>query len=241
MENRRMDNGSGRIWMGFILLIIGSALLINHFISPLPWWIFSWKTLLIAIGIIVGAGRGFRGVGWLAMILIGVAFLIGDAYPDFSLRYIYWPVILIILGGWLIVSPKNYRRRNLPGWQDQNAGTENRYSKEDYLDSVSIFGSVKKVFLSKNFQGGDITNFMGGAELDLSQADINGVVKLDVTQLFGGTKIIVPAHWNIRSELVSIFAGIEDKRNVNAATVQPDKVLVIEGTSIFGGIEIRSF
>lgn len=81
---------------------------------------------------------------------------------------------------------------------------------------------------------------MGGTELDLTQADFTGVIRLDVTQVMGGTKIIVPAHWEVRSEVTALFAGFEDKRQQPAVT-NPDKVLILEGTSFFGGIELRNY
>ena len=113
---------------------------------------------------------------------------------------------------------------------------------EDYLDTVSVFGGVKKNIVSKNFRGGEITTIMGGAEINLIQSDIHGTVILDVTQLFGGTKIIVPQQWKISAEMVALFGGIEDRRPVMPGAIPSDeKVLVIKGTSIFGGIDIRSY
>jgi predicted membrane protein len=114
------------------------------------------------------------------------------------------------------------------------------YSSEDYLDTTAFFGGVHKKIVSKNFKGGDIVTIMGGTELDLSQADFTGMVKLDVVQIMGATKIIVPAHWEVRTDVTAIFAGFEDKRQ--APTVNnPDKVLLIDGTSLFGGIELKNF
>lgn len=112
---------------------------------------------------------------------------------------------------------------------------------DDFIDSVTVFGNVKKIVLSKNFRGGDIVNIFGGSELDFSQADINGRVTLDVTQLFGGVKLIVPPHWQVTSDLAAIFGGIDDKRFNKAVPQNADKVLVLKGTSIFAGIDIRSF
>jgi predicted membrane protein len=114
------------------------------------------------------------------------------------------------------------------------------YSEADYIDSTSIFSGVHKKIVSKNFRGGDIVTFLGGSEIDLSQAEIIGTARLDVTQVMGGTKIIVPAHWEVRSEVTALFAGFEDKRQ-QPAIVNPEKVLIIDGTSIFGGIELKNY
>ena len=114
------------------------------------------------------------------------------------------------------------------------------FTSEDYIDTTSIFGGVHKKVVSKNFRGGDIVTFLGGSEIDLSQAEIIGTARLDVTQVMGGTKIIVPAHWEVRSEVTALFAGFEDKRQ-QPATINPEKVLIIDGTSIFGGIELKNY
>jgi hypothetical protein len=126
------------------------------------------------------------------------------------------------------------------GSTDPNSGSYTGYSSEDYLDTTAFFGGVHKKIVSKNFKGGDIVTIMGGTELDLSQADFTGMIKLDVVQIMGATKIIVPAHWEIRTDVTAIFAGFEDKRQQPTVN-NPEKILVIDGTSLMGGIELRNF
>jgi predicted membrane protein len=116
-----------------------------------------------------------------------------------------------------------------------------KYSGDDYIDTVSIFGGVNKTILSKQFRGGDIVNIFGGAELDFTQADINGRVVIDITQIFGGTKIIVPSNWQVVSDLAAVFASVDDKRIRSTASVGSEKVLVLKGVSIFAGVDIRSY
>jgi len=113
------------------------------------------------------------------------------------------------------------------------------YPIEDYLDATSIFGSANKTIFTKTFRGGEIVNIFGGAEIDFTQSDISGQVVIDVTQIFGGIKLLVPPHWHVTSDTVSLFAGFDDKRKQK--TLTGDKVLMITGTSIFAGIEIRSY
>ena len=111
------------------------------------------------------------------------------------------------------------------------------------MDSVSIFGSLKKNIITKDFKGGEAVLIFSGAELNLSQADINGKVSIDLTQMFAGSKLIVPPHWTIHTEdMVCIFGGVEDKRTFRQdALTDSSKVLVLKGTCIFGGIDIKSF
>jgi len=115
-----------------------------------------------------------------------------------------------------------------------------KHMGDDYLDAVSIFGGVKKMILSKDFKGGEIVNIFGGADIDFTQADIKGQVVIDITQVFGGVKLIVPPHWHVTSDIAAIFAGFDDKR-MQKSDYGTDKILVLKGTSIFAGVDIRSY
>lgn len=113
------------------------------------------------------------------------------------------------------------------------------YYRDEYVDSTSVFSSNKINVVSKNFKGGNVVNIFAGTEINLMHADMTESAVLEVTQLFGGSTIITPAHWVIQPEMAAIFGGIEDKRFTNA---MPDssKILYIRGTSLFGGITIKS-
>lgn len=117
----------------------------------------------------------------------------------------------------------------------------NHVNGDDFIDTTSVFGSVNKTILSKDFKGGEIVNVFGGTELNFTQADISGRVYIDITQLFGGIKLIVPPHWQVISDIAAVFAGIDDKRRPGTIAQSPDKILILKGTSIFAGIEVRSY
>jgi predicted membrane protein len=252
-NDRRPHRGPGRIWAGLFLLGIGGMLLLDQMGFPFPDWLFTWPVLLIVIGLFVGLKHNFRRGSWFVLILVGSFFLVQDYYPQWPIHRYFWPALLIFIGLFVIFSPRHSRPNWKGEWKDQcgparwnrrysgsfNSSREG-YTSEDFIDSTAIFGGIHKKVVSKNFKGGDITSLMGGTEIDLTQADFNGVVKLDVTQIMGGTKIIVPAHWEVRSEVTAMFAGYEDKRQ-QPAVINPDKVLILQGTSIFGGIELKNY
>jgi len=120
-------------------------------------------------------------------------------------------------------------------------GPSTAHPGDDVLDTVSVFGNVVKTIFSKNFKGGDVVNIFGGTELDFTQADINGRVVVDIVQIFGGSKIIVPSNWQVVSDTAAVFAGIDDKRIKTGVIQDSNKILVIKGVSIFAGIDIRSY
>ncbi|MCZ8216085.1 MAG: DUF5668 domain-containing protein, partial [Cyclobacteriaceae bacterium] len=228
------NNNNGRIWGGLIVVVIGVVLLAREMNLNVPEWLFTWKMLLIGIGLYVGAKHSFKPGGWMVAVLIGTVFIIDDYVYDFNLKPYLIPIIVIGLGLYLIFKPKS---RAGQFWKEN---AQNHTSTDSHWESVSIFGGNKNI-ISKDFKGGEMVTILGGSELNMSQADINGVVTLEVVQIFGGTKLIVPANWKVQtSELVSIMGGIDDKRQT-LTSVDDSKVLNIRGTSVFGGIDIRSY
>lgn len=257
MENQPLRKSNSRVLAGLILLAIGGVLLLSRMGFPFPRWLFQWPVILIIIGVFDGIRSGFRSPAALILILIGGFFWIDYLTPGYSLRHYTWPVIIIAVGVALIFRPNNSKRRRIEQEQGliTDAGSSEprpytdlmpgygttRPGSEDYVDAVSVFGATRKIIVSKNFQGGDLVSLFGGHEIDLRQADIHGRVVLDVTQIFGGTKLILPSSWHVKSEMVAFFGGIEDKRQMAQVTVNPEKVLILEGTSVFGGIDIRNY
>jgi predicted membrane protein len=260
MQNfKHTRSHSGKTMVGIILLLLGAVLLLKNFDLPYPRWIFSWPMFLLAIGIFLGKKNNFRSPGSLILIGVGAFFLLNNYLREYGMQNYLFPILLIGGGIWLMTRGKKAPVSTTGmAWgkpvdtdPDVNV-TDDTYnhepdasakygSTEDRLDSTSIFGAVKKNILSKNFRGGEVVNIMGGAEIDLMQADIPVPAVLEVTQVFGGTKIILPPHWVVHSEMAAIFGGIEDKRPAQVVNNDTQKVLTIKGTSIFGGITICSY
>ena len=118
---------------------------------------------------------------------------------------------------------------------------EETYSKEDFVNATSVFGGTKRNVISKNFKGGDLLSIFGGTELDLTKADITGTATLELITMFGGTKLIIPSNWTVKSQAAVIFGSIEDKRSVIPTTDGTEKVLLLKGTVMFGGVDIKNY
>ena len=86
-----------------------------------------------------------------------------------------------------------------------------------------------------------MSTFFGGTEIDLSQADLVEEAYINIEVAFGGIKLIVPPHWDVQMDVTNVFAGIEDKRMYPQITPDLSKILMIRGTILFGGLEIKSF
>jgi len=232
----------GRAFGGLIVVIVGSILLAKSVGVFFPSWLISWPMFLIALGIYIGVRHHFRNPGFLIPLAIGSIFLTDMIVPDADLHEYMWPVFIIVIGLVMILRSRTRADNDtLFNMLDRNKINPDK-GDSGVFDSVTIFGENKHQVLSKEFKGGESVCVFGGAEINLMQADISGRVPLELVQVFGGTKLIVPAHWKIETEeVVSIFGGLNDKRHFNNAVVDTSKVLVLRGTTLFGGIDIKSF
>src|SRR6185295_4782022 len=140
-------------------------------------------------------------------------------------------VFLIAMGLYMVLRPRRSWKRGLT--------SEN--SSQDFVDSSVAFGGIKKNIISKDFQGGRIDNIFGGTDINMMQADFKGVVVMDFNVAFGGIKLVVPPHWNIRNEITAILGGVDDKRPQVQQVDEPGKVLVLKGSVMFGGVDIKSY
>ena len=151
MERYPTRRTNGNIWLGFLLLIIGGGLVLHQMNLALPYWLFTWKTLLITIGIFVGLRNGFQGASWIILILIGSIFLLQDLVPWLHWHQFGWPVALIIIGLFLIFRPRrDWHRHNEWNWKNYGEASAEKFSNEDFINHTAVFGSVEKTILSKD-------------------------------------------------------------------------------------------
>lgn len=248
---------TGQTLAGLLLIAAGVFFLLRAFGYYFPEWLLTWPMLLIVGGLFIWLISGFRGLVGLLMTATGGVFLINQRYPEVRLFSFIWPAIVILTGIGIIFGKKiawqNYFRK----YSDRKRRTNGFYSQPEAaphlepaastglhaesLDIISVFGGASRMIHSENFRGGEIITFMGGAEINLTQADIHGKVELEVIAVLGGVKLIVPAHWLVVSEMITVMGGMEDQRMQPENSARSGKVLVIKGTAVLGGIEIKSY
>ncbi|RTL48121.1 MAG: cell wall-active antibiotics response protein [Sphingobacteriales bacterium] len=247
--NPSYERTNNRVFTGIFLIIGGLLLLAYKMGYPIPGWIFSWQMLLIAIGILSGIKHRFQNFSWIILIGIGSFFLIDQQLANAAFHQFLWPGFLIGLGIVFILKPKKTNRGcGKRFWYEQNykstiANTPTPItSEEDFLEINSIFSGVQRSVISKNFAGGKINCVFGGVEIDATQADMQQPACLQIEAVFGGVKLVVPKSWTIKNEMDGVFHGVDDKRNQNTINIDtPNKVLILKGSAVFAGVEIRSY
>lgn len=246
--------------MGFAILLIlvgGVFLLLNTGIIPATYrpLVASWQMFLIAIGIWSLIKKHFL---WGALLIsIGGFFIypiLGVTFPDYfksveidlhAYFHTYWPVLLIIIGIFLILSkifPSFGSKRKWEHNHHQvNSGTYN-HQTADYLERNSVFGSSEQIVLSQNFKGGEANIVFGELIIDLRKAKLaEGNSKMELNVVFGNIIVYVPADWNVELQTSTVMGSFMDKRHQVANTNTDIRSrLVIEGNSVFGGGEIRN-
>lgn len=252
------NDPKGRLITGVIIVIVGLLFLLNN-LNILPprmeHYIFSWKTLLIAIGalnLLISHNR----VGGFILITVGVVFWIPEIF-DLSIhagRFV-WPLAIMAIGFFLLFNHKENKfgsrfwegkiKHYQGSYSTENSGDQSNFSQDDYIDNVAIFGGGERIVTSKNFKGGKLTAIFGGSEIRMHQAKLApGNHVLDVFFMFGGSEITVPADWTINVDVISIFGGFSDKRYARKpeeTTETKSSVLTIKGMVLFGGGELKSY
>jgi len=255
--------------VGLFLLAIGFLLIVNNLkFMPdfMPWWVWTWQFLLIAIGVFSLLTSDNKGPG-IILIGIGSIFLLpqimDEIWPDFFDLFkddsrLFFYLILIVIGLSLLFRSGNNFGRGFRSkqsrWNDRgdrtapinptentSGDTDTAYSDTDYIDEVAIFGGGEKIITSNNFRGGKVTALFGGVDLVLHHAQLaQGTHQLEVFAMFGGWTLRIPPHWQVKSEVVAIFGGVSDKRYIGPDTVKDNtRQLVIKGFVMFGGGEIK--
>jgi predicted membrane protein len=240
-ENMEKNHRNSKVVGGLIVIAAGVLILLNQMGFAFPPFLLSWKMILIAVGFVMLIKHNFQKTSAYVLIAIGTVFILNDFFPDIIETRFFWPILIIGVGISMIFKNTSSSKK-----KDQTVSIEeddlNEINSEDYIKSASLFSGITKKVVSKNFKGATISSVFGGNEINLSQADFTGEAVIDITCVFGGVTLIVPSHWKVKSDLTSVFGGIDDQRPVMVLeSISEDKVLVLKGACVFGGIEIHSY
>lgn len=235
MTNSSPSLKTGRIIAGSVIVLIGLILLLNKAdLLHVPRYLFKWEFILIVIGLVLGINSRFSNPASFILILIGGFFLIEDVFQEYEIRMFFWPVLIIAVGLWfifggLLKGGSNFQKLNI---------TDAELANDQYIRVNTVFGGTKRNVLSKKFKGGEVVTVFGGCDIHFEQSDLETPAVMEFTVLFGGVTIKVPAHWQVKSEVLSVFGGVEDKRQIPASP-SSDKVLILKGNVLFGGLDIK--
>lgn len=226
MTPTTMAGPKGRMELGMVLIALGLVLALGQArILDLEGLGRFWPLLLIGIGIVKfrqPIEDGQRAVG-AALLFAGGFFQVLSVLSWGRV----WPLALVFLGGLLM-----WRAAARPG------APPPPLPATPFISELALMGGSKRSLRIPDLQGGYITAFMGGVELDLRKCRISGsAAVLDVVAFWGGIDLKVPADWSIEGHVMPLMGGFEDKTQAIVASAQAPR-LVLRGYAIMGGVAI---
>ena len=215
--------------LGLLIVFVGVLFTLDNLdLADAEKYLRFWPAGLILIGLAkLMNTRGGQGnpIGGALFTLIGSWLLLDTLGYVSAELWDFWPLLLVFVGGMIIWNAMRGQRPLAEGGHDT-------------INAVAILGGVNRGSNSPSFKGGELTAFMGGVEVDLRNAAINGEAVIDVFAMWGGIEIKVPENWTVIGRVTPLMGGVEDKTRApqNATTNR----LIIRGVVVMGGIEIKN-
>lgn len=215
---------------GLIIIAVGILFTLDNLalVDAEQYWRW-WPTGLIAVGLAkLWAARngGANPVGGVFFLLVGFWFLLHNFGMINRELWDFWPLLLVFIGSMIVY--QGFRGRQVRATAEA----------VDVISGVAILGGVKRGSSSQAFRGGELTAVMGGCEVDLRHAGINGEAVIDVFAMWGGIELRVPESWTVITKVTPIMGGVED--NTRAPQNAEGHRLTIRGMVLMGGIEIKN-
>jgi hypothetical protein len=236
---------------GALIVAAGVVLLLDQqgIINADRVFSYFWPVIMIAAGSAMlidcrgRGGRGFWGIWLLAIGLILMLENLGVAHIRFDM---VWPLIVIGVGVLMIWQAAGPRIRpdgtTKPPWPEIFNRWSRTGSPEADFNGIAILGGFKRRITSKKFKGGSVLSVMGGFQIDLRQADMEGdTATIEAMSFMGGGEIKVPDEWLVSMEGISLFGAFVDETDQQPPAVTgTQKKLIMKGASLFGGIVVKN-
>jgi predicted membrane protein len=245
-------NYSWSLMFGALIVSAGVVLLLDQLglISADRVFSYFWPVVLIAAGstIIMDSracgGRGIFGISLFAIGLLLVLENLGVAHIQFAM---IWPLIIIGVGALMIWQAAGPRLNADGSTNSQWSNLFNNWGRSDSTQSdfsgIAILGGFKRRITTKQFKGGKVLSFMGGFQIDLRQADMEGeTATIEAMSFMGGGEIKVPETWLVSMEGISLFGAFVDETDQQTPGIAgtPQKRLIMKGASLMGGIVVKN-
>jgi predicted membrane protein len=225
-----------QVLLGAFVLILGALFLLDNLrIFSTRDIIAFWPMVFVAVGGLKlyqshasnnRAGYVIGGV----FVLVGLLMTLHQAGVIYFRLRDWWPAILIAVGAFLLW--RGLAERDTAA---RTAATQG--AAEGSLNAIAFMSGNKQRLAAVQFRGAEATAIMGGVELDLRLAQLEGEARINVFTFWGGIEIKVPQDWCVVLNGMPLLGAIEDK---TLPPMNTAKQLIIEGYAIMGGVEVKN-
>jgi predicted membrane protein len=219
-----------RLAFGLGVMLIGGLLTLDNFgLLEARRFIRWWPVLFIVLGTakLFSSMKAKRPVGYvfitLGIVLLAVNFGLLQFRQAFAL-------FLLAVGANIV-----WRAARSPHAPPSTVADPSRQ-----LDVSAVLGYVQRSVSARDFRGGNATAVMGGCEIDLSEASIDGrEAVINVFAFWGGIEMTVPEDWSVESRGVAVLGAFEDGSRCRCPEDERKK-LIVTGFVLMGGVEIKN-
>ncbi len=225
-----MRKVSSILW-GIVLVAIGVIFALNAFnITDINVFFDGWWTLFIIVPCAIGLFTEREKSGNIIGIVIGVFLLLccQDILSFSMLWKLLVPAIIIIVGLKMVFM-------GIFGNKTNEIFKKLKSESKDIKSGCAVFSGCDIKYDGELFEGAELTAVFGGVNCDLKNAIIEKDCAIQLSAIFGGIDILVPANVNVKVSSNCIFGGISNKTAVHKEA----PTIYISGTCMFGGVEIK--
>lgn len=242
----------GRMFFAVFLILAGVALFLDNIgvLQLRNIWEYS-PLLMVAWGIsVVSGASSMTGRYWgvLLMVFGVIGTLLNLGMLRLHTRDDSWLLALLLIALGFLALLRTIEAGTAPAAPNTNAAAQPPEEADPPSDNVlsehTVAGSIKRRVETPNFLGGRIECLFGSVELDLRYSQIipNGKpVTIDVSCVFGSTKMRIPDTWMVTVQAAGVFGNVEDKTvppRAGAGLSTPK--LLVTGQSVFSSVEVEN-
>jgi hypothetical protein len=233
----RHSNPAERMIPALVLIAVGALFFLSnlHIIYFQDIWRF-WPVVLIAVGLakLVDSADGGSVACGVILLAVGGLFLAGNFGYLYLTWRTFWPLILIGLGLLMLFDRTTLLTGYRCKWQ--------RAYTAGFMRESAVFGGGKRQLGHQDFQGGKMDAVFGGFEIDLRDAFMTAdSVVLEINAVFGGAEVKIPRTWMAVVQGTGVFGAFTDSSTPpHPAEVPNPKRLIVRGSAVFGGVEVKN-
>lgn len=190
-----------------------------------------WPLVLVAVGVVKWASPPHQGQAAAVWVAAGLGFLLVTLGHMPVSRV--WALVLFFVGA-------NIAWRALRPPLPRVAGGAESF------DMVAVLGGANTATSAagpggqgRDFRGGRAMAVMGGCQIDLRHSSMpeGREAVIDAFAMWGGIEIKVPEDWEVVNRGSAFLGGFENKTRPLPGSA---KRLVVTGTAIMGGVEVKN-
>ncbi len=110
---------------------------------------------------------------------------------------------------------------------------------DDVFSLVYSMSGGEFVSSATELRSGEVTAFMGGAEIDLRGAEIRDGATLSLRAWMGGIDVLVPDSWRVEVASTAFMGGVGNLTDPEGPG-EGAPVLLVSASAVMGGIEIHA-